>query len=153
MTTQTRPQPDKFFLCLGFDNFCQADLKPFHVTLIYFGELTPEELEEVKTITNDYVNEGNLDFLASLRIAFHEKDLFGKDKNIPVLKPTDTVHNHVAWQKCKALVELVKKYRKHDDFDFNPHLTTGLSMFRGRFDSLYLCKNSYEVVDAWDLEG
>lgn len=145
-------KPDKYFLCFGFNNFCDADLKPFHVTLIYFGELTEEEIEDVEFLVGEFVSDDNFFMVGSHSFTFHKEAMFGTNNDIRVLLPTQDNHmTEILKNDVNELLSLVGKYRKHRDFPFNPHLTTDLKYFSGTFQTLYLCKNNYEVVEAWDL--
>lgn len=145
-------ETDKYFLCFGFENFAACNLKPFHVTLIYFGELTDEEVSQVTQLTTDFVTDDNFRYIAQQSIPFYHEAWFGKHNNIRVLLPDPTNHvTQILKNDVNDLLQKIKHFRKNHDFDFNPHLTTDLDYFSGRIDMLYLCKNNYEVVQEWAL--
>jgi 2'-5' RNA ligase len=145
-------KPDKYFLCFGFDNFCEADLQPFHVTMIYFGELSSEKLEAVKKCLEDFFNTDPFFDPYSHSLAFWVEAWFGPNSDVRVLLPTDNINLGMFKAKWTPLREQLEKLVDYKGYPFNPHLTTPLSMFKGRINSLFLCKNNYQVIDGWDLE-
>jgi 2'-5' RNA ligase len=146
---QTRP--DKYFICFGFQNFCQADLKPFHVTLIYFGALTDEKLKEVTNCVDQFLNEKDVFATPECTLAFYHTAMFGPNQDVRVLLPSETFNLEIFKNEWKELREKLEELTSYKGYPFNPHLTTDLHLYKGNIDSIYLCKNEYEVIEAWDL--
>jgi hypothetical protein len=145
-------RPDKYFICFGFENFCEADLKPFHVTMIYFGELPDYLLEAVRSCLINFFEQDPWFSAEFHTLTFWNVEMFGPNNDVRVLTPTDNVHLAVfksKWNDLRVKLEQITNYK---GYPFNPHLTTELSSFKGRINQLYLCKNNYEVIDGWDLD-
>ncbi len=143
---------DTYCLCFGFSNFSPKDLEKFHVTLIYFGELPLDEVSDVRAITEKFVSEDELYFIAGQLQTYLIEDKFGTNGDIRVLLPDPkSSTTKILIDDVNRLREQVEKYQKKKGFDFNPHLTTDLHSFSGRFDKLYLCASEYRIVESWSL--
>lgn len=149
MALVTEQKPDKYFLCFGFDNFSEADLRPFHVTFIYFGELLTCTESGIIKIVSHFLN--NFRGYRTPRLHFVAEAFFGPNANIRVLLPVDSYELINFKSYLEPLRKELEKTSNYSGYPFNPHLTTDLNFYNGRINTLYLCKNKYEVIHAWDL--
>lgn len=160
LTAATVPTADKlkqpkYFLCYGFED--NTDLKNYHVTLIYFGELQGLQLKVISQIVDkyfDFIEEYNENCplgntIKAPTITFDKMTMFGKNKDIPVLLPK---YENSAGFLLPVLRKKLEGFKGGDSFPFNPHLTvsgTDLETFTGKIDRLCLCSNGYEVLQTW----
>lgn len=144
------PKPEKYFLCFGFENFSPKDLERFHVTLIYFGELSDQALDDMTEVVNEFFRQGC--YYPEQRLIFANEEMFGRNKDIRVLTPTDlAVCNSIFKIQFQTLRDRTEKFQSRQDFPFNPHLTTDLAFFQGCINKLYLCGRGYKVYKEWKL--
>jgi hypothetical protein len=116
-----------------------SDPEELHVTHKYFGELKDEDAVRVLQIIDDYFKEPR----KFPRCVFDQREMFGPDKDVPVLTPKEFDPDDFFPDLKKQLDE----FRK-DDFDYHPHTTTKLEIVDLPFSGYFLCYDS-EVVQVW----
>jgi len=138
-TELEKPKREKFFTCFGFEH--QTDLKSFHITHSYFGELSPTELFYVKGVLDNHFSKH---YYQALDMLFDQVDWFGRGKDIRVLKP-------LSFDPKAFLPELRKELHSfcRGEFypDYQPHVTNPtLKAFGGKINALYLVRNDYTIL-------
>jgi len=140
-------KPKKYFFCFGFKEFSLKDLDKFHVTLIYLGAEFGWNIEQAISKVDQYLSST---FTTRFEIEFLEPQLFGRNKDIPVLLPTFPA-NITDELFHKELANELSCFQQGNQFPFNMHLSTDLAYFKGNVDCLYLCSQGYEVHKKWEL--
>jgi len=157
-------KPEKFFLCFGFENFSPLDLEKFHVTLIYLGAeegiTWPDSrkykwlVEDVIKTVDEFMLDKNRTLYGSFSMVFEEKEMFGRNKDIPVLLPSLETYpmNVQEWVFLKKLCDELQQFQFTGQFPFRPHLSTDLHFFSGTVGKLFLCGKGYKIYKEWDLD-
>jgi 2'-5' RNA ligase len=112
------PEDPKFWTCFYYEGH-HPDL--LHCTHKYFGDLNKNEISVVTRILDNHFENNPF---KSFKVNFGKEEMFGQDKDVRVLVPTDNKNYD------KFLIPLRDKLNKFktDDYDkYRPHVTTNIN--------------------------
>lgn len=148
MTTKVRPTFNgqlKYFLAFTLNG--EPDVRKFHVTMLHFGILNAEDADFIFRLTNlvmTYLPHN------SFGAKFNEPEMFGFNKNIPVLLPPE---NYDMSNFLPKVYAAIAPFLNQNFYEYNPHVAgfqPGQEV-AGLIDRLVLYRGSYEEVYAWEL--
>jgi len=146
-TTPTESTPKKYYLGLVFNDPLKHPIQALHVTHVYLGELTIQELLNVAQIVSDYFRFYGQPQIP--RVTFNKVEMFGENKDIRVL----TTDNLDAFKPIKTLRHIIHGagYGKATPvFPFRPHVTTNAHEISAPFKAYDLVSKD-EILTHWPV--
>jgi len=132
---------DSSYVVFGFEG--KPDLANDHVTLMYFGKIEEDKVQEIISLIDSYMEENKP---KEFEAVFDKVSMFGPENDVRVLEAKD---KNVFLIKLR---ELLAPYNGSKFTDFNPHYTNdSLDSFTGIIDRLQFSQSEYKEIKTWNL--
>ena len=115
-----------------------------HMTLRYYTSAREEFQLAIRSVVKRWLGEQDPE---RFKVLFDVRDMFGRNRNIPVWRPSQSLPEWV----CE-LRELVQPERK-DQYGFEPHVTTADTEPMELTAYSVALMHRKAVIDAWRLRG
>lgn len=130
-----------YWLCFGFDDIHPDEL---HCTAKYLGDLTPGSVAIVHVILEQYFRKNGF---KGLNPVFQKEEMFGPNKDVRVLTPTDRVGDH------NYLMDLFNRLDRiyQDKWPvYSPHVTTDRPIITMPL-TRYCFMNDDKIIREWKV--